>query len=263
MVARLSTGQDRYTIWQGLVGSQTAEEFWTESQEQGATTYREAAERYVEYLRETQGLVSEAGWPEEDVPVLVDMLVEVLEEELGPQAPSSITWQVIEDNGGGLHLMVFDGDRVIYYGHGYEHNEDGLRTDLAALRNGDDPRDGWEMLTENPQDSSSALLGHETGWTVVADQDGVYYDRMGAAAQRVFGIGEVVPRPGRLLREWRGYRIHAENADEDPNVLVIVDQDGNMAWFDAGLREWEDFDDLLALLVDDMDAGRLQWYEGE
>lgn len=83
MVARLSTGQDRYTIWQGLVGNQTAEEFWTESQAQGATTYRDAAERYVEHLRETQGLTEDGGWPVEDVPVLIDMLIEVMEEQIG------------------------------------------------------------------------------------------------------------------------------------------------------------------------------------
>ena len=191
MASRLSTGQDRYQIWTGLVGSQTAEEFWTESQAQGATTYREAAEAYIEHLRETQGLVSEAGWTEEDVPVLVDMLVEVMEEELGPQAPSSMTWQVIEDNGGGLHLAVFEGGRVIFYGHGYEHNEDGLRADLKALQNGEDPRiDAWEMPVDDPQAAYDDLTSREHGWQVVADQDGVYHDRMGAAARRVFYTGE-------------------------------------------------------------------------
>jgi len=86
MASRLSTGQDRYQIWTGLVGAQTAEEFWTESQAQGATTYWEAAEAYIEHLKETQGLTEPGGWPEEDVPVLIDMLVEVMEEELGPLA---------------------------------------------------------------------------------------------------------------------------------------------------------------------------------
>jgi len=102
-----------------------------------------------------------------------------------------LTWQVIEDNGGGLHLAVFDGERVIFYGHGYEHNEDGLRADLEALRNGADPRtDAWETPVDDPQVAYDDLTRHEYGWQVVADQDGVYYDRMGAAAQRVFGTGE-------------------------------------------------------------------------
>lgn len=65
-------------------------------------------------------------------------------------------------------------------------------------------------------------------------------------------------RAGRYIREWQGYRLYNAE-DEDPNVLVIVDQDGNSALFDAGLRNWEDFEDLLALLYDDLVNDRLEW----
>ena len=103
----------------------------------------------------------------------------------------ALTWQVIEDNAGGLYLAVLEDGRCIYYGHDYEHNEEGLRSDLAALRNGDDPRTGgWEMPVDDPQAAYDELTSYEYGWTVVADNEGVYYDRMGAAAQRVFGTGE-------------------------------------------------------------------------
>src|SRR5690606_37852810 len=91
-------------------------------------------------------------------------------------------------NGGGLHLAVFEGGRVIFYGHGYEHNEDGLRADLKALQNGEDPRiDAWEMPVDDPQAAYDDLTSREHGWQVVADQDGIYYARMGEAAKRVFG----------------------------------------------------------------------------
>jgi len=104
-----------------------------------------------------------------------------------------LAWQVIEDNGGGLHLGVFEGKDVIYYNTGYEHNEGGLKKDVTALENGDDPRDGWEIPTwivvegRDFQSLYDELTSHEHGWRVVADQDGVYHDRMGAAAKRVFG----------------------------------------------------------------------------
>lgn len=104
----------------------------------------------------------------------------------------ALTWQVIEDNGGGLHLAVFEGDKVVFYGYGYERNEDGLRANLDALRRGDDPRtDGWETQedVDDPQRRYDELTSHPTpsGWQVVADNDGIYYERMGEAARRVFG----------------------------------------------------------------------------
>lgn len=69
-------------------------------------------------------------------------------------------------------------------------------------------------------------------------------------------------KTGYFIREWHGYRLY-EDADEDPayapNVLIIVDQDGNRARFDAGDRPWDDLEDLLRLLADDLDNDRLTW----
>lgn len=114
-----------------------------------------------------------------------------LRKELG--MVEKVTWQVIEDNGGGLHLAVFSGDDVIYYASGYESNEESLRADLKDLREGSDPRHGgWETQTDEPQAAYDSLTSHEYGWTVVADESDTYYDRMGAAAQRVFGYRAAV-----------------------------------------------------------------------
>lgn len=101
-----------------------------------------------------------------------------------------ITYQVLEDNAGGLHLAVMENGRVIYYAYGYEHIEDGLRSDLVALRNGEHPLiDGWETPddVDDPQMAYESLrVGEVNGAKVVADQDGVYIDRMGRAARRLF-----------------------------------------------------------------------------
>lgn len=60
-----------------------------------------------------------------------------------------------------------------------------------------------------------------------------------------------------LVRNWNGYKIYGDS--DDPNVLIIVDQDGNRARFDAGTREWGDLDDLIALLHDDLINGWLEF----
>ena len=114
-----------------------------------------------------------------------------LRKELGMMEVNiKLRWQVIEDNAGGLHLAVLEDGRCIYYGHGYERNEDGLRADVQALREGQHPiRDGWETQEDvaDPQAAYDAMTRHEYGWAVVADDEGIYYERMGEAARRVFG----------------------------------------------------------------------------
>ncbi len=105
----------------------------------------------------------------------------------------ALPFQVLEDNAGGLHLAVFDsnGDECIWYGAGYEHSPDTLQKDIAALRDGAHPvDDGWE--SDLPEGYTAQLLytdltSHEYGWQIIADDAGVYPDRMGAAGRYVFG----------------------------------------------------------------------------
>lgn len=105
----------------------------------------------------------------------------------------NLTYEVIEDNGGGLHLVVFDGNGdVTFYASGYEHMLDNLRADIDALRKGDDT-DGWDtngMSREEMRDAYKNLVSFEHGWNVVADEDGVFPMRMGTAARLAFGIEE-------------------------------------------------------------------------
>ena len=114
---------------------------------------------------------------------------------------SKYEYQVIEDNGGGLHLFVFgdggiDSGSVIYAATNFEYNDGSLRSTLDALDAGE-MTDGWE-------DGMSGELGDPTafyegfkddgrgGWEVVAQgADGertLYPRKMGVAAQREFKI---------------------------------------------------------------------------
>ena len=104
-----------------------------------------------------------------------------------------LSYQIIEDGGGGLYLAVFDEqDRCIWYAGGYEYNPDGLREDIAALKEGSHPvADEWEPNLPDgytPQQLYDELTGCEYGWHIIADDAGVYPERMGAAGQRAFGL---------------------------------------------------------------------------
>lgn len=108
-------------------------------------------------------------------------------------------YMVIEDNGGGLTLMVFaqDGETIEYIHTGYEYNSGQLTEDLQNLKNGDDPAREWDGNEldstegiENPEDMESWFPREQkgTGWEVVADNDGIYPEDMGASAKNEFGI---------------------------------------------------------------------------
>jgi hypothetical protein len=105
-----------------------------------------------------------------------------------------LSYQVIEDNGGGLHLAVFNGDECIWYASGYEYIPDNLREDIAALQDGVDPlQDRWESYLPDgytAQRLYDELTSYEYGWQIIADDAGVYPERMGAAGRTVFGLDD-------------------------------------------------------------------------
>ena len=103
-----------------------------------------------------------------------------------------LPYQVIEDNAGGLHLAVFGGDECIWYASGLERlRVADVQKMLQALRDGVNPvDDGWESdLPEGytPQLLYDELTGREYGWQIIADDAGVYPERMGAVGRYVFG----------------------------------------------------------------------------
>lgn len=101
------------------------------------------------------------------------------------------TYQIIEDNGGGLSLYVFDtsgnvvdGIYDLSFAQDGEYNQ--VRAELAA-----DPLTeiaGWDGHLENAQVDYDSLTNYECGWTVVCDNGTLYPDRMGRAAERYFAI---------------------------------------------------------------------------
>lgn len=104
---------------------------------------------------------------------------------------TTLRYAVIEDNGGGLSLCVFDADDVCVWAHyGYEINPGQLSQDIAALQDGDDPRTGWDGGEEDPAGFWDSFRAEDygRGWKQVADQDGNYPHRMGRAAQLEFDV---------------------------------------------------------------------------
>lgn len=100
-------------------------------------------------------------------------------------------FQVIEDNGGGLTLVVFGDDGNVEYLHSdYEYVKGQLSEDLKALRSGDNPIKDWDGNVDNPQGMYDDYESYEYGWEIVADNDGLYTEKMGNAAMLEFGVAE-------------------------------------------------------------------------
>ena len=74
-------------------------------------------------------------------------------------------YEVIEDNGGGLTLVVFNKNGKVDYLHsGYEYGKHGrLICDLEALKNGDNPVTDWDGNEDNPQAVYDNIVSFEYG----------------------------------------------------------------------------------------------------
>ncbi len=102
---------------------------------------------------------------------------------------------VIEDNGGGLYLFVFEDGigTAIRWGHwDYEYNPGQLSNDIKSLLDGDDPITDWDGAEENSQEVYDSFDVDVPGWEVVArvydDKTHLFPARMGGAARTEFGI---------------------------------------------------------------------------
>lgn len=103
--------------------------------------------------------------------------------------PRLHNYEVIEDDNGGLYLFVFNDDgSVKYFADGYENNHEKLMDDIESLRDGDDTSVWYNkgMTQEQMQEVYDGFLKRDNGWDVVADQDGIYPEMMGAAARKAF-----------------------------------------------------------------------------
>lgn len=93
-------------------------------------------------------------------------------------------YQVLEDNAGGLYLFFFDCGVIL----GLENIENAEPGDLDGITFEDARR--WDGQMENPAEVYSNITSYEYGCEIVADENGVYPQRMGRAAQRVYRIDE-------------------------------------------------------------------------
>lgn len=97
---------------------------------------------------------------------------------------------IIEDNGGGLTLVVFDdndSNKVVFLRTGYEYILGLLTSDMIELGNDSDPST-WYSCEENLQRIYNDFESHECGWEVIADNKGLHPHKMGAAGRREFGV---------------------------------------------------------------------------
>jgi hypothetical protein len=92
-------------------------------------------------------------------------------------------YQVIEDNGGNMYLFFFEEDKVILGFTDIEFVEPGDLDNISL----NDALD-WDNPLSDPQKVYNNIISYEFGWDVVADQDGIYPDLMGRAAQIVYHI---------------------------------------------------------------------------
>lgn len=93
---------------------------------------------------------------------------------------------VYEDNGGGLHLVVWDKTKI-YAFHGYEYAHGNLAEDLKTLLNKGFNINNWD----NEEDGKSFLKEVENsqyGYELVADNEGIYWDDMGGNAKYEFKV---------------------------------------------------------------------------
>lgn len=102
-------------------------------------------------------------------------------------------FEVYENNGGGLILVVYNDQLKVEYIHsGYEFSPGQLLKDIENIKAGDDPATQWEgnELEEFDKNTIKAIEAFESQeWgTLIANKFGPYPFLMGAAGKKEFGI---------------------------------------------------------------------------
>ena len=112
-------------------------------------------------------------------------------------------YRVYENGAGNLTLAVY-GERGIEYIHtGYEFRCGSLREDIEAIKSGDDPLLYWDgndiemfLGTSNPaeyNEKAADLFENNSpadGICLIADNNGIYPEKMGVNGAKEFGIYE-------------------------------------------------------------------------
>jgi len=100
------------------------------------------------------------------------------------------SYQIIEDNAGGLYLFVFDDANVcggiinLEYADAGEYNQvaEGLSVNpLTEIA-------GWDGHMDDAAATYAEVTSSEFGWAIVNNNGDLSTHKMGTAAQRYFGI---------------------------------------------------------------------------
>lgn len=96
--------------------------------------------------------------------------------------------EALEDNGGGLHIAVFEGDTCTHFFSGFEHG--GARAPSMQEEIESAATDGvarWDGNAESPDREYASLTSYQYGWKLIAEWDGelttIYEDDMGVAGR--------------------------------------------------------------------------------
>jgi hypothetical protein len=104
---------------------------------------------------------------------------------------SKYTYQVFENNGGTLTLFVFDKkDDIIYMHFNYEHTVGKLRADIEELKKDTCNVEEWDGCeVDGDKKAMWKIYDQEYEFSqLIADIDGIYPERMGAAGSLEFDV---------------------------------------------------------------------------
>lgn len=113
---------------------------------------------------------------------------------------SKMTWEVYEDNGGGLYMVILKDGNLVRIFENWEYGPKGVLVD-AVKQLADEPTayEGWDGDIADDYDTDTWVPGEtvknlyceltdiQRCNTLIADNDGIYFARMGAAGHRAFG----------------------------------------------------------------------------
>ena len=100
-------------------------------------------------------------------------------------------YQVIEDNGGGLYLFVFDDNRIVFGLQNLEYLSSGdFMAMLEEIENGADAHTlaRWDGHVTDPSGTYALMSGTESIATYINGKRVVHPDRMGRAGALAFGV---------------------------------------------------------------------------
>lgn len=161
-----------------------------------------------------------------------------------------LTYEVLEDSGGGLHLAVFSGGECVYFSSGFEQMPEDLNLCLDALEKGESV-DDWETncpADYTPQEMYDKLTSCEYGWEIVADETSVYPDRMGSAAWNTLFEKVVEQARERVTgNDYVKLMGKARHAATDSGIFT----DDKESWDENSQYLVEDMEDVVQAFYDD------------